>query len=335
MSQKIQRVGVIGAGAWGAALAIACQRAGRDVTLWAREPEVVASIHATHENSLFLPGVKIPESVVATGDMAEAARGDAILVVTPAQHTRSALAALAPHVPAGTPVILCAKGIERGSLSLMTEALSETLPNATAAVLSGPSFAKEVAIGLPTAVTLACADRTTGDQIVQAISSSTFRLYYSNDLIGAEIGGSVKNVLAIACGIADGLGLGDSARAALITRGFAELTRLGEALGGKRETLTGLCGLGDLILTCSSAQSRNFSLGRALASGKSAAEALNDKRSVAEGAETAPALMALAKKSGVEMPICETVLAILEGRITSQDAVIALLSRPPRDEISR
>ena len=333
MSQKIQRVGVIGAGAWGAALAIACNRAGREVTLWAREPEVVASIHATRENTLFLPGVKIPDSVIATGDIAEAAKADAILVVTPAQHTRSALAALAPHVAAGLPVILCAKGIERGSLSLMTEALSETLPSATAAVLSGPSFAKEVAIGLPTAVTLACADRAVGDAIVQAISSSTFRLYYSNDLVGAEIGGSVKNVLAIACGIADGLGLGDSARAALITRGFAELTRLGEALGGKRETLTGLCGLGDLILTCSSAQSRNFSLGRALASGKSAAEALSDKRSVAEGAETAPALIMLAQRSGVDMPICETVLAILEGRITTKDAVIALLSRPPRDEI--
>ena len=333
MSPKIQRIGVIGAGAWGAALAIACNRAGRDVTLWAREAEVVASIQSTRENALFLPGVKIPESVNATGDIAHAAQADAILVVTPAQHTRSALAALAPHVPAGMPVILCAKGIERGSLSLMTEALSETIPAAPAAVLSGPSFAKEVANGLPTAVTLACADRALGDRIVQAITSSTFRLYYSNDLIGAEIGGSVKNVLAIACGIADGLGLGDSARAALITRGFAELTRLGEALGGRRETLTGLCGLGDLILTCSSAQSRNFSLGRALASGQSSKDALSGKHSIAEGAETAPALIALAGKVGVEMPICETVLAILEGRTTSQAAVISLLSRPSRAEL--
>jgi len=329
----IQRIGVVGAGAWGTALAIACNRAGREVILWARETEVVASIKTTRENALFLPGVKIPEGVAATGDIAEAAQADAILAVTPAQHTRSALAAMAPHIPAGLPVILCAKGVERGSLSLMTEALAQTLPDATAAVLSGPSFAKEVAIGLPTAVTLACADRAAGERIVQAISSATFRLYYSSDLIGAEIGGSVKNVLAIACGISDGLGLGDSARAALITRGFAELTRLGEALGARRETLTGLCGLGDLILTCSSAQSRNFSLGRALASGQSSEDALSGKRSIAEGAETAPALITLAQKAGVEMPICETVLAILQGRITSQEAVTALLSRPPRAEI--
>ncbi len=333
MSPTIQRISVVGAGAWGTALAIACHRAGREVILWAREPEVVASIQNVRENTLFLPGVKIPENVAATGDIAEAAKADAILAVTPAQHTRSALMAIAPHVPAGLPVILCAKGVERGSLSLMTEALSQTLPAATAAVLSGPSFAKEVAMGLPTAVTLACADRATGERIVQAISSSTLRLYYSDDLIGAEIGGSVKNVLAIACGVSDGLGLGDSARAALITRGFAELTRLGEALGARRETLTGLCGLGDLILTCSSAQSRNFSLGRALASGQSSADALSGKRSIAEGAETAPALITLAQKAGVEMPICEAVLAILQGRITSQEAVTALLSRPPRAEI--
>jgi glycerol-3-phosphate dehydrogenase (NAD(P)+) len=325
-------VGVVGAGAWGSALAQVCANAGQQVTLWAQEPDVVTAIQNTRENTLFLPGIKLALTIRATGDLGMVANADAILAVVPAQYMRATLARLAPYLSAGTPVILCSKGIEQGSLRLMTDVLAEELPYCAAAVLSGPSFAKDVAIGLPTAVTLACADAELGAKLVEMLGIATFRPYLTSDLIGAEIGGAVKNVLAIACGMAHGRELGESARAALITRGFTEMTRLGVALGGHAKTLAGLCGLGDLVLTCSSVSSRNFSLGVALGAGQTLEQALTGKLSVAEGAATAPALLALAQSKGVSMPICEGVAAILAGRVEVAHAIEALLSRPFKAE---
>lgn len=324
----MKTAGVIGGGAWGTALAQVAARAGLDVVLQAREAEVVASINATHENSLFLAGVPLDENLRATEDMADLADCDIVLAVAPAQHLRSALAAFAPHARPGAPVLLCAKGVEQGSLKLMTQVLAETVPQARAAVLSGPSFAGEVARGLPTAVTLACPDAGLAEALAQAIATPTFRPYLSADMIGAEAGGAVKNVLAIACGIVEGRNLGRSAHAAVITRGFAELTRLAVALGGEAQTVAGLCGLGDLVLTCSSPQSRNMSVGLALGAGTSLADALAGKLSVAEGVASAPAVLALAQKHGVETPICAAVAGILAGQISVDRAIEALLSRP-------
>ncbi len=328
----MRTVGVIGGGAWGTALAQVAARAGRDVILWAREPEVVASINADHENATFLKDVPLEPSIQATGALAELAAADLILAVPPAQHMRSTLTAFAPHTRAGLPILLCSKGVEQGSLKLMTEVLAETIPQAQAAVLSGPSFAGEVARGLPTAVTLACRDTGCAEDLAEAIATPTFRPYFATDMIGAEAGGAVKNVLAIACGIVEGRGLGRSAHAALITRGFAELTRLAVALGGEAETVAGLCGLGDLVLTCSSPQSRNMSVGLALGAGQTLAEALAGKLSVAEGVASAPAVRDLARKLGVETPICEAVAAILAGEVGVDDAIRGLLSRPLREE---
>ena len=328
----MNHAGVIGGGAWGTALAQVCARAGLDVTLWAREPEVVADIRARHENKTFLPGVALDEKVGATGDLRDLGTCDMILVVAPAQHLRSVLADLSPHVRAGLPVVLCAKGVEQGSLKLMTEVAAEALPQAALAVLSGPSFAGEVARGLPTAVTLACPDEALGLAIAEAIATPTFRPYLATDMIGAEVGGSVKNVLAIACGIVEGRGLGRSAHAALITRGFAEMTRMAEALGGEAETVAGLCGLGDLVLTCSSPQSRNMSVGLALGGGQTLEQALAGKLSVAEGVASAPAVRALAAKLGVETPICEAVAAVLAGKVDVDTAIAGLLSRPLKPE---
>ena len=329
---SFQRAGVIGAGAWGTALAEVCARAGREVVLWAREPEVRQSIAERRENSLFLPGVTLSQNVSVTGDFAALAACDFVLAVPPAQFVRATLEPFAFYAPEGLPVVLCAKGIERGSLKLMTEVLAECLPKARPAVLSGPSFAAEVARGLPTAVTLACADPVLGQDLAEAIAGPAFRPYLSDDLIGAEAGGAVKNVLAIACGIVEGLQLGRSAHAALITRGFAEMTRLAVAKGAKAETMAGLCGLGDLVLTCSSPQSRNMSVGLALGSGKSLDQALAGKLSVAEGVASAPAVRALAQTLGVDMPICEAVAAVLAGEITLNRAIDGLLSRPLKTE---
>ena len=326
------RIGVVGAGAWGTALAQVCARAGAQVTLWAREPEVVAGVADRRENSLFLPGVKLDGAITATGDMAELAGADFWLAVPPAQHMRSTLAALAPHARDGLPVVLCSKGVEQGTLKLMTEVLAETLPPAAPAVLSGPSFAGEVARGLPCAVTLACPDEALGLELAQALAGPAFRPYLADDMIGAEAGGAVKNVLAIACGVVEGRGLGRSAHAGLITRGFAELTRLAVALGGRAETVAGLCGLGDLVLTCSSPQSRNMSVGLALGQGKTLEEALSGKLSVAEGVASAPAVRQLSAKLGVETPICEAVAAILGREVDIDDAIEGLLSRPLRAE---
>jgi len=328
----VRTAGVIGGGAWGTALAQVCARAGLGVTLWAREAEVVTEINAARRNSLFLPGVTLDVGICATGDPIDLAAADLILAVAPAQHLRASLANFAPHAPDGIPVVLCAKGVEAGSLKLMTQVLAETLPAARPAVLSGPSFAGEVARGLPTAVTLAAPDLRLAETLAQAIASPVFRPYVSGDMIGAEAGGAVKNVLAIACGIVEGRGLGRSAHAALITRGFAELTRFAVALGGQAETVAGLCGLGDLVLTCSSHQSRNMSVGLALGRGQSLNEALAGKSSVAEGVASAPAVRALAGRLGVETPICDAVSAILAGETAVDPAIAGLLSRPLRAE---
>ena len=326
------RVGVIGGGAWGTALAQVCARAGREVILWAREPDVVESVNARHENVSFLAGIPLEPQIRATGQLSDLAGADLVLAVPPAQHMRSTLLAFAPHARPGLPVLLCSKGVEQGSLKLMTEVLAETLPEAAPAVLSGPSFAAEVARGLPTAVTLACPDMAQAEKLAEAIATPMFRPYFATDMNGAEAGGAVKNVLAIACGIVEGRGLGRSAHAALITRGFSELTRLAIALGGEAETVAGLCGLGDLVLTCSSPQSRNMSVGLALGKGLTLEEALTGKLSVAEGVASAPAVRDLARKLGVETPICEAVAAILDGRLGVDVAIQALLSRPLREE---
>jgi glycerol-3-phosphate dehydrogenase (NAD(P)+) len=328
----MKRAGVVGGGAWGTALAQVCARAGLETVLWAREREVIEGVNGAHENAIFLPGVALDPAIRATGDFADLARSDLILAVTPAQHLRSALQGMAGQITRGLPVVLCAKGVEQGTLKLMTEVLAETAPQATPAVLSGPSFAGEVARGLPTAVTLACPDEALGWRLAEAIATPTFRPYLAQDMIGAEAGGAVKNVLAIACGVVEGRGLGRSAHAALITRGFAEMTRLGVALGAKAETLAGLCGLGDLVLTCSSPQSRNMSVGLVLGRGESLEQALAGKLSVAEGVASAPAVRELAARHGVDMPICEAVAAILAGEARVEAAIGGLLSRPLRDE---
>jgi len=328
----MNKAGIIGGGAWGTALAQVCARAGREVVLWARESDVVEAVNTRHENSVFLPGLPLDPLIRATTDLADLAASDLVLAVAPAQHTRSTLEAFSPHAREGLPILLCSKGVEQGSLKLMTEVLAETVPQAQPAVLSGPSFAGEVARGLPTAVTLACPEAGCAEDLAEAIATPTFRPYFATDMIGAEAGGAVKNVLAIACGIVEGRGLGRSAHAALITRGFAELTRLAVALGGEPETVAGLCGLGDLVLTCSSPQSRNMSVGLALGRGQTLAEALAGKLSVAEGVASAPAVRDLARKLGVETPICEAVAAILAGQVGVDDAIRGLLSRPLREE---
>jgi glycerol-3-phosphate dehydrogenase (NAD(P)+) len=322
------KIGVLGGGAWGTALAQVGARGGEPVTLWAREDDVVTSINSAHENTLFLPGVPLSPAIRATSDLTDLADCDALLVVVPAQFLRSVLAQL----PASKrPLVLCAKGIEAGTQKLVAEIARELHPDAPVAVLSGPTFAHEVAKGLPTAVTLACEDDALRDALAERLGGATFRTYGSSDVTGAEIGGAVKNVLAIACGVVEGAGLGLNARAALIARGFAEMTRFGVARGGRPETLAGLSGLGDLVLTCSSTNSRNFSLGVGLGQGKAAAELLADRRTVAEGAATAPVLREAARAAGVEMPVTEAVCALLEG--TPVRAVVdALLARPPRGE---
>jgi glycerol-3-phosphate dehydrogenase (NAD(P)+) len=328
----VKRAGILGGGAWGTALAQVGARAGLEVILWAREVEAVGAINEAHENRLFLPGVQLDPAIRATEDLADLAGRDVIFAVAPAQHLRGVLQHFAQHFTAGTPVVLCAKGIEQGSLKLMAEVLAETLPGAAPAVLSGPSFAAEVARGLPTAITLACPDPELARRLAEAIATPAFRPYLSADMIGAEAGGAIKNVLAIACGVVEGRGLGRSAHAALVTRGFAELTRLAIALGGKPETVAGLCGLGDLVLTCSSPQSRNMSLGLALGRGESLAAARGGKLSVAEGADSAPAVRDLARKLGVDAPILDAVAAILAGEIDVDAAIAGLLARPIRSE---
>ena len=319
-------VAVIGAGAWGTALAAVAARAGREVTLHVRDPLAAARIAASRTNPK-LPGVSLAAAIAVTADLAEAAQSHMILLVTPAQSLRQAMTALAPHLAAATPVIACAKGIERGSHKFMTEIIAETAPRAVPAILSGPSFADDVARGLPTAVTLAARDETLAGQLVQALGSPTFRPYHTTDVRGVEIGGAAKNVLAIAAGIVVGRNLGASAQAALTTRGFAELTRFGRAFGARGETLAGLSGLGDLILSCASLQSRNFALGAALGRGDPAPAG-----KLAEGAATAPVLVELAASRQVELPVATAVAAILGGGMTIDAAIESLLTRPFKAE---
>lgn len=322
------RVGVLGGGAWGTALAQVCAEGG-ETLLWAREPEVVESVNALHENALFLAGVPLDPTIRATAELGDLAACDALLVVTPAQHMRSVLAAM----PAlSVPLILCAKGMEEATMKLMHDVAREAQPDAPVAVLSGPTFAHEVAARLPAAVTLAVEDRAVGERLRARIARPWFRPYLSDDVAGAEIGGAVKNVLAIACGVVEGRRLGLNARAALISRGFAEMTRFGLARGARAETLAGLSGLGDLVLTCSSTSSRNFSLGKGLGEGRTAPELLADRRTVAEGAFTAPVLNRAAGEAGVDMPIVAAVCALLAGEAGVDDVVERLLSRPLRSE---
>lgn len=322
-------IGVIGAGAWGTALAQVLARDGQPVTLWAREADVVASINTAHENRIFLPGIPLDPEIRATGSLAELAECAALLLVTPAQHLRAILAQLQPGPRT---LVLCAKGIEAGTMQLMSEVARHVCPEAPVAVLSGPTFAHEVARGLPTAITLACEEDALGRALANRLARTWFRPYLSDDVIGAEIGGAVKNVLAIACGVVEGLGLGQNARAALIARGFAEMTRFGQAKGARAETLAGLSGLGDLVLTCSSEASRNFSLGKGLGEGKSADALLAGSRTVAEGAFTAPVLLNAARALGVEMPVVEAVCKLLEGAVSVKEIVGSLLARPLRAE---
>lgn len=322
-------VGIIGGGAWGTALAAVMAKIHDKVLIWAREDEVVASINANNENTAFLQGLKLSDTIRATGDIAEMADCGALLIVTPAQHVRATLAAL-PDTQA--PLLLCAKGIEADTQMLVSDIAAEVRPNNPLAVLSGPTFAHEVAAGKPTAITLATADRALGSTLMKLIAAPHFRPYWSDDVIGAEIGGAVKNVLAIGCGVVDGAGLGLNARAALIARGFAEMQRYGLARGAKAETLAGLSGLGDLVLTCSSENSRNFSLGRGLGQGTAASEMLADRRTVAEGAFTAPVLLQSAQKLGVDMPIVTAVCALLDGSANVAQVVAALLARPLKSE---
>ena len=326
---NIEKLGVIGGGAWGTALAQVAATGDRETLLWAREADVVEAINASHENKVFLPGIALSPAIRATGDLAELDACDAWLVVTPAQHMRSVLAS-APRCD--RPLILCAKGIEEASGELLHQVALETCPDAQIAVLSGPTFAHEVAAGLPTAVTLACADEALGAAIRARITLPTFRTYGTDDVAGAEVGGAVKNVLAIACGVVEGRGLGQNARAALIARGFAEMTRFGLAMGARRETLAGLSGFGDLVLTCSSTSSRNYSLGKGLGEGQCAADLMADRRTVAEGAFTAPVLDRLAKAKGVDMPIVAAVAALLSGEAGVDEVLESLLSRPLRAE---
>lgn len=321
--------GVVGGGAWGTALAQMLAADGAPVRLWAREAEVVAAINSDHCNPLFLPGAALSPSLRATGKLADLAACDALLVVVPVPFLRAVLTDL----PAGTaPLIFCSKGMEAESFAFPIDIAADVCPGRAVAVLSGPTFAHEVAAGLPTAITVAAADTTTAGRIARSLARPHFRPYVSTDMIGAEIGGAVKNILAIACGIVDGAGLGLNARAALISRGFAEMTRFGLARGAQADTLAGLAGLGDLVLTCTSSNSRNFALGQGLGRGADAATLMSDRRTVAEGAFSAPVVAAAARAQGIEMPITDAVARLVAGEIRAGEAIQALLSRPLRPE---
>lgn len=332
MTTTIDRVGVIGAGAWGTALAQTLTQSGRDVTLWAREPETVSDINERRVNRAFLPGVALDARLRATGDLADCAAADAILLVCPAQHVRAVTADLGKLARPGVPLVVCAKGIEQATGKLMGDVIAASAPDLTLAALSGPSFAADVARGLPAALTIACRDERLGKLLAQQLGDRQLRLYWSDDIVGVELGGALKNVLAIAAGIVDGKGLGASAHAAIVTRGFAEMRRLGHVLGARRETMMGLSGLGDLVLTCGSPQSRNMSLGRALGQGEKLAAVLGARNSVTEGVFTAAAVVRLAGEHKIDMPITAAVHAVLEGHQSVDDAIAGLMSRPFKAE---
>lgn len=323
------RLGILGGGAWGTALAQVAAANDGETLLWALEDDVISAVNRIHENPVYLPSIKLHPSIRATGNFSELADCDAWLVVTPAQHMRAIL----ERMPCpGMPLVLCAKGIEESSGALLHEVAKQVCTTSPIAVLSGPTFAEEVARGLPTAVTLAAEDLALAERLRERIARPTFRIYVSGDITGAEIGGAVKNVLAIACGVVEGKGLGQNARAALIARGFAEMQRFGLACGARRETLSGLSGLGDLVLTCSSTSSRNYSLGVGIGEGRPAAELLSNRKTVAEGAFTAPVLARISREKGVDMPIVNAVDALISGRADIEQVLDELLSRPPRAE---
>ena len=323
---------VIGAGAWGTSLALTAARAGRAVRLWAREPEVVEQIARERQNLTFLPGLPLPSAIAATGALAQAAAGaEALLIACPAQHLRATLKAVAACAARNAPLVVCAKGIEKATGKTVTEVLGEAAPGFEPAVLSGPSFAIDAAKGLPTAVTIA-ARLDVAERLQASLGHAAFRPYASDDLIGVALGGAAKNVYAIACGIVEGMGLGESARAALLARSFAELTRLGTALGARSETLAGLSGLGDLVLTATSPQSRNFRFGRDVGRGRPIAELRQPGRPLAEGADTAPALILRGRAEGIELPVAETVAAVLDGTLALDASIARLMSRPLRPE---
>lgn len=328
----MQKISIIGGGAWGTALAQTLANAGRDVIIWAREPDLVASINENHENETYLPGIKLNQNIVATDSLTKAAESDALLICTPAQHVRSTLQSLKADIADGKPCILCSKGVEIETGYLMSQVMDEVVPGATYAVLTGPTFASEIAKGLPSAVTIACKDKDVGAEIIEAIRNKTLRTYSTEDVLGAQIGGAVKNVIAIACGAIYGKGLGESARAALVTRGLAEMSRLASAMGAKKETLMGMCGVGDMILTCSSMQSRNFSLGTALGEGKNIKDILSERNSVTEGVHTAKALEVMARNHAVDMPISAAVHACVNEGTSIDDVIEKLMERPVRKE---
>ena len=327
-----QKIGIVGGGAWGTALAQSARRAGRDVLLWAYELDTVQEINEHRANRVYLPGVNLDKGIRATAKTAEMATCDVLLMAVPTQYTRAISGEIGPYLKADTPVLACAKGVEQETGLFLTEVLAQTLRGAQLGALSGPSFAAEVARNLPAALTLCVVDESLGRELAQALGHRNFRLYWSDDVRGVQVGGAVKNVLAIAAGIVVGRGLGDSAHAAVTTRGFAELMRFGMALGGRSETLVGLSGLGDLMLTCSSSKSRNMSLGMALGKGRTLEEVLGTRRSVSEGVHTAQAVVDLARQHAVEMPICEAVYSVLGERMSIDDAIESLLSRPARPE---
>jgi glycerol-3-phosphate dehydrogenase (NAD(P)+) len=330
MPPSFKHIGVVGAGAWGTSLALALRRAGRDVTSWVFEPDLAATLAKTRENAAFLPSIMLPHEIRVTNAMSDLAACNALILATPAQHVRATCKALAKHIKQPTTLIIAAKGIELTTHRLMSEVVAEELPQNPIFVLSGPTFAAEVARNMPTALTLSSESEV--ENLALAISSPTFRLYTTDDIIGTQIGGAVKNVLAIACGIVTGRALGENARAALITRGLAEIVRLGTALGARVETLMGLSGLGDIVLTCSSMQSRNMSLGFALGQGKDLESLLANRMSVVEGISTAAAALGLARRHGVDMPVVAAVDMILRDKISIDDSITALLSRPLRNE---
>jgi glycerol-3-phosphate dehydrogenase (NAD(P)+) len=326
----LSTIGIVGGGSYGAALALAAARAGREVVFWARDEATTSAIRRTRETP-HLPGTILPEAVVATSALGDLAKADALVIAVPTQSLRDVCKALAATLLTGQPVISAAKGIEQATGRFTTEIIAEVLPGSPAAILSGPSFAVDIGRGLPTAVTLAASDPALAQRLAEALTSPAFRIYHSGDPRGVEIGGAAKNVLAIAAGIAIGLGYGESARAALVARGFAELRRFGAAFGAQSETLMGLSGLGDVVLSCASPQSRNFSFGLALGRGRPVAEAAGGK--LAEGAFTASILAEMAREHGTEMPIAEAVAAIIAGRSGVREAVAGLLARPIRAEI--
>ncbi len=328
----MQTIGIIGGGAWGTALAQSFAGSGKKAVIWAREEDVVSSINGQNENVAFLPGIKLHKNVTATGSLTEALKADAFLIVTPAQYVRSTLAAMKANLDSTKPVIICAKGVEIDTGVLMSSIAADVIPESPIGILTGPTFAVEIAKGLPSAVTLAMKDKDMAEKMAEVLSSRSLRMYASDDIIGAQVGGAVKNVIAIACGVIEGKKLGDSARAALVTRGLAEIARLASALGAKRETLMGMCGVGDLLLTCSSMQSRNFSLGVALGQGQTLEEILSKRNSVTEGVYTAKALTVMAKNNAVDMPISDAVHKCLSEGANVNEMIEKMLDRPIKAE---